>query len=84
MDKKSRVKRFHYFTRSVRFLYDFLVYEDINLVLRRDRRSKFNINRLKNEKFYLKFFKRRYKFFLNKKNEIISLFKIRGQEKYNR
>jgi len=51
-DRKSRVKRFHYFTRVIRFLYDFFIYEDFRYVLRKDRRTVFNLKELHNKKTY--------------------------------
>lgn len=75
LDRKSRLKRFHFFTRTIRFFYEFLVYEDINLVLRRDRRTIFKLGKLRNNKDFTDFFKKRYRFF-KKKNEFVSLFKV--------
>jgi len=65
-DRKSRVKRFHYFTRVIRFLYDFFIYEDFRYVLRKDRRSVFKLKELHNKKTYNAVAKS-ISFFYNKK-----------------
>ena len=50
LDRKSRVKRFHFFTRALRFLYDILVFEDFRYVLRKDRRTVFKLKEMHNKK----------------------------------
>jgi len=52
MDRKSRLKRFHFFTRTIRFFYDLVAYEDFRYVLRKDRRTVFKLKELHNNKTY--------------------------------
>jgi hypothetical protein len=52
MDKKSRLKRFHFFTRTIRFFYDLIAYEDLRYVLRKDRRTVFKLKELHNNRTY--------------------------------
>jgi hypothetical protein len=63
------LKRLHFFTRTLRFFYDLLTYEDIRLLLRRDRRTLFNLSRLKRDKRRLNenILKKRLSFFTNGK-----------------
>ena len=65
-DRKSRIKRFHYFTRTLRFFYDMLAYEDFRYVVRKDRRTVFKLKELHNKKTYNPLAKNVF-FFYNKK-----------------
>jgi len=66
LDRKSRVKRFHYFTRAIRFFYDVLTYEDFRYVVRKDRRTVFKLKELHNNKTFNPIAKNIY-YFYNKK-----------------
>jgi len=65
-DRKSRIKRFHYFTRTLRFFYDMLAYEDFRYVVRKDRRTVFKLKELHYKK-NLNPLAKNIKFFYNKK-----------------
>lgn len=65
-DRKSRIKRFHYFTRCIKFFYDLLAYEDFRYVVRKDRRTVFKLKELHNKKTFIPLGKNTY-FFYNKK-----------------
>jgi len=56
-------KGFTFFTRVIRFFYDFLIKDDMRLILKDDRRTSFKLTELRNNKEkYEKLFKRRYRF----------------------
>jgi hypothetical protein len=78
------LKRFHFFTRIIKFFYDLLTYEDVRLLLRRDRRTLFNINRLKKEKtgkLSQKQIRKRIKYYSNSVNKNVLSFKTFKRKK---
>jgi hypothetical protein len=78
------LKRFHFFTRIIKFFYDLLTYEDVRLLLRRDRRTLFNINRLKKEKtgkLSPKQIRKRIKYYSNSVNKNVLSFKTFKRKK---
>jgi hypothetical protein len=77
------LKRFHFFTRVVKFFYDLLTYEDVRLLFRRDRRTLFNLNRLNREKRDSNISRRlRKKNYLNSNNILsFNILKKKNKEK---
>jgi len=78
-DRKSRLKRFHYFTRTIRFIYDLMVYEDFRYILRKDRRTVFKLKELHYKKT-IKPATKNIRAFKNKENKIIFLKKKRSMK----
>jgi len=80
-DRKSRLKRFHYFTRTIRFIYDLMAYEDFRYILRKDRRTVFKLKELHYKKT-IKPATKNIRIFRNKENRTVFLKKRKSYESY--
>jgi len=80
-DKRIRLQRFHFFTRVIRFFYDFLIKDDMRLILKDDRRTSFKLTELRNNKKNMKNYLKDVTDFEKKKKKKLYHFLKLGEKK---